>query len=402
MAYNVLMLFFIILSFFDVFIVKSKKKKKLILILIFIIYLFFFGLRGFISWDWKGYYPHFINTIPLYDIFQYKGVSFNKNYTNFEIGYQIWVSFLRMFFDNWNTYLFFTTMIDISCLLVIFYKYSPYPVFSILLFLGFNGMQIQLDLMRNFKSMLIFLFSIEYLINKKYIKYLTFNMIGIFIHRSYLIYIIVGYFFKKNFYKYKNLLLSFFLFGVFFFLFSHNLLYEILNFIKETFIKFNIYNSISEKLEYYLSNSYSNSRGIGIGFLERILSFILFYIYRKKINKDKYGKIFFNIFLFYIFSYLYGSGIRIIFERLGLLFICSYWIIYPIILKNTLKLNKILIFIFLIVLCNLKINVDIAFNKKSKELHQYKNILWNKEIYEEKIIIFNKVLERFDRSKKRE
>ena len=61
---------------------------------------------------------------------------------------------------------------------------------------------------------------------------------------------------------------------------------------------------------------------------------------KKKINKDKYGKIFFNIFLLYIISYLYGSGVRIIFERLGLLFICSYWIVYPILLKKYFKIKK--------------------------------------------------------------
>ena len=63
MAYNILMLFFIMLSFSNVFIIKQKKNKFLILILVFLGYLFFFGLRGFTAWDWVHYYPNYQSSI---------------------------------------------------------------------------------------------------------------------------------------------------------------------------------------------------------------------------------------------------------------------------------------------------------------------------------------------------
>lgn len=403
MAYNILLIYFIILSIFDVFLIRKKKNKLIIMILAFLGYLFFFGFRGFISWDWKNYYPNFVNAIPLSDIFQNDKIKLNNVYISFEIGYQIWISFLKIFFTNWNSYLFFTTLIDTLCLLFIFHKYSPYPIFSILLFLGFNGLQIQLDLMRNLKAIFIFLFSIEYLINNKNVKYLILNLLSSSFHRSSLVYLLVGYFLKKDFYKYKKIILNLFLFGILFLIFSSEILYETLNLIENFLTNFDlkIFKGICRKLNYYLNTDYSTVRGLGIGFIERTFSFILFYYYREKINKNKYGKIFFNIYLLYIFSYLYGSGVRIIFERLGFLFICSYWILYSIVLKNISKIKKIFLFSILIIFCGLKINIYTNFSVRAKELYEYKNILWDKEVYEEKLILYNKVFKRYDMTNKR-
>ena len=404
MAYNILMLFFIILSLFDVFLIKQKKNKFLILILVFLVYLFFFGLRGFIAWDWTHYYPNYQNSINFFEAIKTNFI-FNRNiYNHYEIGFQIWTSILKIFTTNYHIYLFFTTLIDIVCLLIIFYKYSPYPIFSFFLFLGFSGFQFQFDLMRNFKAILLFLFSIEYLINNKKIKYLILNTVGATLHKSILIFLLIGYFLKIEFYKYKKLLLFIFNFGIIFFIFSDDILYEILKFFQKilTFLDLKIFTKVISQLNFYLGNDFARSRGLGLGFIERVISFSLFYIYREEINKNKYGKIFFNIFLFYIVSYLYGSGVRIIFERLGLLFICSYWIVYPVLLKNISKIKKIFVFIFLIIFCTLRINSYYVFDTKGKELNKYQNIFWSKETYEEKYKIYKKVFERYDRDKKRE
>lgn len=394
MAYNVLVIFFIILSIFDVFIIKYKKNKFLLLILSLSIYLFFFGFRGFIHWDWFHYYPNWQTSINFLEAIR-NGFKYNENINlTYEIGYQIWMSVLKIFFTNWNSYLFFTTLIDIICLLILFYRYSPYPVFSILLFLGFGGIQIQLDLMRNFKAILLFLFSIKYLVENKKISYFFINILTCFIHKSSFFYLLICSFLKEEYYKYKKIIMFIFLFGIVFFIFSDNFLYIILAFIKDILINFklNIIKKLCYVLDGYLSSSFSNPRGIGLGFIEKIFSFILFYIHMEKINKDKYGKIFFNIFLFYIFTYLYGSGVRIVFERLGLLFICSYWILYPVLLKNISLIKKVLIFMFLVSFCVLKVNYT---NPKAKELYEYKNILWNKETYEQKSKIFYEVSKRY-------
>lgn len=404
MAYNILLIYFVILSCFDIFIITHKKNKFLILVLAFLGYLFFFGFRGFIAWDWSHYYPRWLGSVNIFEAIE-NDFRFNiDKYLTYEKGYQIWMSVLKVFFSNWNIYLFFTTLIDTICLLTIFYKYSPYPIFSMFLFLGFGGIQLQLDLMRNMKAILIFLFSIEFLIKNKKIKNKIMVIMSSFLHFTSLIYLIILPFLKKNLCKYKKILLFIFLFGIIFLIFSDSILYEILKLIKEFFNNFenNIFNRINRKLYFYLNNDFASAKELSLGFIERILTFLLFYIYREKISKDKYGTIFFNIFLLYMISYLYGSGVRIIFERLGLLFVCSYWIVYPILLKNISKLKKILIFSFLILFCTLKINKSYVFNVKARELYKYQNILWNKETYEEKYKIYKKVFERYDRNKKRE
>lgn len=392
MEYNILMIFFSILAVFDVFFVKVKKKKIYLIVLIFITYLFFFGLRGFIAWDWSIYYLSYLNSIPLFSALKNGENIFRIS--NCEIGYQIWLSFMRSFFSEWNTYLFFTTFIDIICLLLIFYKYSPYPIFSVVIFLGFYGIVIQLDLMRNFKAILVFLFSIDYLVSNKKIRYIIWNLVSISFHRSCIVFLLVGYFLKKNLYKYKKIICIFFGTGVIFLIFSDSILRNILIIIRNFLInnELEIFSNITFKLDFYLNSNSIEARDFSLfGFIERIFTFILFFIYREKINKSKYGKVFFNIYLLYIFTYLYCSGVKIVFERLGLLFVCSYWILYPILLENMPKLKKSVLFFIIIILCILKVNVIIKGNSMTKELYEYKNILWNKETYEEKIQILEKV-----------
>jgi hypothetical protein len=56
-----------------------------------------------------------------------------------------------------------------------------------------------------------------------------------------------------------------------------------------------------------------------------------------------------------------------------------------------------IIFLFII----LKINKEVNFGTKAKELNEYKNIIFTQETYEEKKLIFDKVLQRYERNSNR-
>lgn len=191
--------------------------------------------------------------------------------------------------------------------------------------------------------------------------------------------------------------------GIIVLLFSENLLFVVLRKTRDILenINIDILFGIKKKINSYILTSFVNSAELGLGFFEKIGTFILFYKYREKINNYKYGTIFFNLYLLYIFSYLYGSGVRIIFERCGLLFIPSYWILYSIILKSMKGYKKVGLFIVISLFIIIKINRQTNFNFKAKELYQYKNIIFTNETYEEKKTIFNKVLQRYDQNSER-
>lgn len=404
MEYNLLISIVLLLTVLEIFVLKKKKNKLFFFSIAIVIYVFFFGLRGFVGWDWSHYYPRYLESISIFEVIKNKSFILSIGMTGYEIGYQIWMSLFKCLTNNYQFYIFYTTLIDAIVLGYIFIIYSPYPIFSILLFLGFNGLQIQIDLMRNIKAILLFLFSLNFLNKNKQIKYLLINILALSFHRTSLFYFPIMIFLKKNIYKYKKMILLIFFIGIVFLLSNNDILISLLKKLEILLknIEIDILSKLKKKLTMYLSSSYIIPRGLGIGFIEKVGTFILFFIYRKKINNYRYGTIFFNLYLLYIFTYLYGSGVKIIFERCGLLFIPSYWILYPILLKNINKNKKIGLFVLLSLYIILKVNKETNFNFKAKELREYKNIIFTQETYKEKKLIFDKVLKRYERNLNRE
>ena len=96
MEYNLLVLFLIFLSFIEVF--CYVKNKNTIYIILLIIYCIFFGLRGFVAWDWYNYYPEFMRISPVYEISK---INFEGEFL-----YKILQSFFKIFSNNYHVYVF--------------------------------------------------------------------------------------------------------------------------------------------------------------------------------------------------------------------------------------------------------------------------------------------------------
>lgn len=379
MQYHILITSILALSVFDIFIFKTKKNKIVLAVFSIIIYSYFLGRRGFVASDWIHYFPTFISSLNLEEALYFKRLNFIAEY---EIGYKVLLTFFKSLTTNYDIYIFLTTFLDISFLVIIFFYYSPYPIFSIFIFLIFSGLNLQLDLMRNIKAMIIFLYSLKYLTNKEYFKVYFFNIIAFTIHRTSFLYIILISFLQKKIYKKKYLILILFFIGVCFYFFSNNFFYEMFEIIFEILKKLNIslLSGIQNKLNAYMLQIEHMSPGIiKIGLIEKIITFFVFYFNRKKINETKIERIFFNLYLACIFSYLYTNSISVLHDRLEILFIPSYWILYPIFLKKCKK-NKLIIFVILITIFLGK--YFNFYNKTlSSELYKYNNLEKNEYNY---------------------
>ena len=388
MEYNLLVLFLIFLSFIEVF--CYVKNKNTIYIILLIVYCIFFGLRGFVAWDWYNYYPEFMRIPPIYEITK---INFEGEFL-----YKILQSFFKIFSNNYHVYVFFTTLIEGVCLLFIFRKYSPYPCLSMLLFVGLGGITLQFDLMRNIKSLIIALISLQYICKHKFFKYSILNLFASLIHISSIVFLPLYYLLKKNLYKSKKILILIFFLGIFNLLFFNNTLLNLLEFIRDFFLFLDmpIAEIIVTKINTHLGTFNANANPINLNFIEKLFMSIFIFKNKEKILKFKYGNIFLNMFFVYIFLYLYGNGVKIIFQRFGLLFVSSYWILFPMILKENVKLKRNCLFYFIILLCIVKINHSFVFRNVDKELYEYKNILFTRETYKEKKIIYEQVLERFN------
>ena len=395
MPYLVLTIILIIFSILDIYYLKSYKSKKNVMIFLGIIYIFFFGLRGFLAWDWIHYYPNFNFSLNLIEAIVMGDYTFNI-VSNYDIGYKVYVAMIKCFTNNYHIFIIITTIIDCLLLFICFIRYSPYPILSILLFLVYSGFQIQYDLLRNIKAILIFFFSIYYLERNRKIIVIGLLILEILFHSSSIVYLPVYYIIKKNILKYKKIIYSLILIEVIIFIAQNQIIIKFLELLQN--LKLNIIspNSLLIKLNTYLkSEFFLVNRGIGLGIMEKFFLFFLIMKNSKKIIKIKYGKIFANMWILLFFLYLYTNDVRIIQERFSLLIVCSYWIIYPIILK--LYKGKIKLLLVLIIFSYSSLKIYKSFNEKIKSypLIKYENILFDSKSFEEKRKIWVETIKKY-------
>lgn len=395
MPYLMLILILIIFSLLDIYYFKSKKSKKKIMGFVGVVYIFFFGLRGFLAWDWMHYYPNFNFSLNLIEAIAMGDYTFNI-VSNYDIGYKVYVALIKCFTNNYHIFIIITTIIDCLLLFTCFMRYSPYPVLSTLLFLVYSGFQIQYDLLRNIKAILLFFFSVYYLEKNRKIIVTGLLILEILFHSSSIVYLPVYYIIKKNLLKYKKIIYILTLIGTIILLKQNQIILKFLYFLENSSLNILLPKILLKKLNSYLEGGFFLvNRGIGVGVIERFFLFFLIMKNSKKLMKIKYGKIFTNMWLLLFFLYLYTNDVRIIQERFSLLIMCSYWIIYPIILK--LYKGKIKLLLILIILSYSSLKIYKSFNESTKSylLVKYENILFNSKSFEEKRRIFLEVEKKY-------
>lgn len=140
---------------------------------------------------------------------------------------------------------------------------------------------------------------------------------------------------------------------------------------------------MADKVVNYLSNA--ENYNFSIGYIERTLAFILFACLNKQLYvQSEYNRIFSNCFVLYYLSFYMFTDVMVLAERVSVLFIFSYWILYP----NTLQLikrplNRQLFLTYIILLCVMK-----TFTAHSNIMSMYDNLLWGIRSFEERMEIF--------------
>lgn len=156
--------------------------------------------------------------------------------------------------------------------------------------------------------------------------------------------------------------------------------------------------------EYYTnSDLYSSGYGITIGFVERFFTYIILFLSYNKIRdliQDKATiNIFYNSFFIYFICYTFLSEYSIFIDRVTILFVFSYWILFAylfVTLNNNLRSKFSFLFFFFGMFKMYKANNFIT--------HDYKNILFEsksyKDAYREAFYIMNKNLDKILNPKK--
>lgn len=287
-------------------------------VIITISFLYFIAFRGYIGTDFHGYKLLFdgLPKIESLDSFSYM----RKYYSDMEFGFCVWQAFIKTLNGTFLTWQVINSFLDIILLFIIIKRFN-FPNIGLFfgLFFVFGGMAFEIEAMRNAKAIYIFLLATKYITEKKPIKYLLFIIFAMFFHVSSIIY--VPFYFIGNRKPNKVVILLLFIFG-YFILLSHISIFSL--FVKiMSVISYGKFSILADR--YLGSEVYYHSI---FGTAERFITFLVLYKFQSRIYAKKGNYIAINAMYIYLLIFLYFSSVSIIAERVPLLFIFSYWIVY--------------------------------------------------------------------------
>lgn len=285
---------------------RDKQLKKRLLNSAYILIFLFLCFRGFLGWDWYFYYPSFMEGTYVY-----------------EKGYMLLSKVIGGIYKNYSFYQTILAFIDLSVFYWFFKKYCKYPLMSFVIFLSIQGFQMEVELLRNMKSIILFLLSFQFIERREWVPYMLLNLLGISFHMSSLIYLPM--YFILNFKYNKKVIVYLFLLGVVYYLSDVKILTYFLGFLKS---------GLQERVAGYL-NYGSVIRQINYFFIERVVVFIFAYLYEKN-NVIK------NSAYIWCFIFIFTPELPVFSMRIGVLFIYSVWLVLARAFEN-IKSKEILI-----------------------------------------------------------
>ncbi len=394
--YIILFLIYFVLFLWENRIRKNNGDIKIIRYLCMLIFFIFFGFRGYLDTDFSLYYPLYESAPTIDDV---NGIAkfFSKINEDFllkiEPGFKVILILLKSVTDDYFFLQIVSSFVDVLFLNYFFKKYSPQYVLGFILFLIFSGLIIEINLLRNSKAIFLFIYSLQFIKERKAVKFFICNGIGILLHSSAI------FFFPLYFFLHKKtppaIMWGLFFLGNFLFLGQIKFITPIVTGLGDLFGGF--YAIMAEA--YSKDKLYSSSYGISIGYLEKVLTFILLYRSYNKIGeliKDKNTlNIFYNLFFIYTITYFFLSEYSVFIDRITTLFVFSYWILYPY-LYATLRQELKTVFTMIL----LVFGIYKMYNSNNFILRNYENILWDKPTISKAYSTLNKHMDKVLNPKK--
>ena len=156
---------------------KTRKYDFVVLLFLCVIVTIFSGCRA-CGWDYDSYLAHF-KSLP--DI-----LNFSRTQNMMEAGYEVFASFCKSVFHNYNAFLFIFAAINVFVIGCLCRKYSPNPVLSFVLFCGFSLFGQLMGQMRQPQAIcLTYLITLPLLIrNMRWRVAIWTIVIGVLLHKS--------------------------------------------------------------------------------------------------------------------------------------------------------------------------------------------------------------------------
>lgn len=252
----------------------------------------------------------------------------------FEPGYNLLTSIQKVFINDYYIWVAFNSLIDLVVFAWFFHKYSKSMILPLIFFVAFNGILLEFNLYRNVKAIDLFLLSVPSLLEKKPIKYFSLNLLGVTFHSSAVLFLPLYFFLGRS--MSKSVRWGGFIGANLIFLLNIGIIGSILN---------NL--SFIQALEAYDKIvGYSDNSGgykISIGYLERTISFLIFtLLYDRVSEQNKAYHFFYNCFWIYYCSFLVFYEVSVFVDRIPMLFMFAYWILYPAVILTRNRYSQII------------------------------------------------------------
>lgn len=337
-------------------------------------FLIFFGFRGYVFDDWQTYYNVF-RTAEWDRLTLLPGKEWQT-----EVGFSVLLMLCKSVFNNFQFFVFVCALIN-TCLLVRFFsrRISNIPL-GIMLYISMGGLVMSTNLMRNSIAILLFINALEYLEQRRPIPYFVICAVAFSFHLSAIFYIPLYFFLHRNVNKW--IFLTIFIIGNAILLFHVSVLEPIINLIGGG-LDANMLN----KAQDYANMEANGGFGISVGYLERLFTGILVFIYIDELKEKRAENVVFinSIMLYFLMIFMF-SEFEELSKRMSNLFIFSYWIIwYDLIKTFNVKNNRRLFIIFIYIYCVLKIAGTARYVSAD-----YDNVLTGAKSYQERLYIYNR------------
>ena len=362
-----IVLFYLYLNENGTFHVFSEKKAQNIA---FILLLVFIGLRGHIYSDFIQYY-RFFEQLP--NLFELDIYFFSDWY--FEPGYVLYSSILKTILPNYFAWVFVNTLIDLLIFRHVFKEYTSSQILPFIFFIAFNGLFVEFNLYRNVKSIELFLLSIPFLKQRKFLPYMLINLLGMSFHSTSIVYLPLYFVLDRELpakVRWTGIIVA-------------NLIYlGQVHIISDLINSLGAFQSLAafDKLAGHADKS-DSSYGLSFGHIERTASILIFTVLYDRLCADRQtNRIFYNCFWLYYITFLCFYEVTVLTERIPILFVFGYWILYA----NTAVLNykfRQIVYAFAMLLVTAKV-----FMSNNIPPAKYDNVLFGIESYETRRAVY--------------
>lgn len=340
------------------------------------LYLLFIGLRGYVGSDWYSYRPLFEDIPTLFSgrLGSYLTDSFQ------EPGFTVFASALKTVWNNYHFMIFVSACLDMAMLHLFLRRYADRTyALAFLVFAVMGGITL-LDLLRNGRSIFLFLLSLPYLSRRRPGPYFALNGLGMLFHVSSIVYLPLYWVLHRR--LSVRWLIAAFVAGNAVFLLRIEFIRPLIEWGAQQ-----LGGRYAQLQTAYLLNEFFDTRTpLSIGYLERIVTALLIMaFYRRLQARRAENALFLNAYTLYFFFFFCCSEIAAIGTRLSLLFVFSYWILLPeLAAAIAVRANRRLFLVCLTAYAWMKI-VGLTANV----LYRYDNVLFDIRSYPHRVDDFD-------------